>query len=344
MEVQIINSRLTQCQANELDIFVNSHVDGNIFQSSLAYSHYFDLNFYEPCFFVACESDKIIGSLLAVFIREKNKITGYFSRRCMIWGGPLVNDVNTLGTLLSTLNEIAKRKSVFTEFRNLFDWNEPAKKVFSDFGFRFEERLDLLVKIDDIENVKKRFSESRSRQLKKSFREGTKIREASSLDDIEKFYRILEKLYQTKVKKPLPQIDYFTGFYEKYVLKREGVCLLVEFEEKIIGGMLCHITKGKTIYETYVCGQDKEYKNCHPSVVTTYAAMEYASRNNIPQFDFMGLGKPDIPYGVREFKLRFGGTKVNFGRFNRVNNRHLFLFSKIGFYFWSKLKALKTFF
>lgn len=341
MNVQIIQTELTQFQANELDIFVNSHTNGNIFQSALAYSHYIDLKYFEPCLLIVRKSDVIIGSLLAVFIKEKNKITGYFSRRCMIWGGPLVNDNKTLFDLLSELNKIAKQKSVFTEFRNLFDWSESQKKVFLKCGFQFEERLDLIVNIDNFESVKKGFSESRRRQLKKAFETGVKIREASSLNDIEVYYEILERLYRFKVKKPLPQIDYFKAFYEKMILKGDGVCLLVDFEDKIIGGMLCHITKGKTIYETYVCGLDKEFKNCHPSVVATYAAMEYASINNIPQFDFMGLGIPNIPYGVREFKLRFGGTEVNFGRFNRVNNRFLYLVSKVGFYFWSKCKAVR---
>jgi len=35
----------------------------------------------------------------------------------------------------------------------------------------------------------------------------------------------------------------------------------------------------------------------------------------------MGLGKPEEPYGVRDFKARFGGRWVNYGRFSRVNKR-----------------------
>lgn len=55
---------------------------------------------------------------------------------------------------------------------------------------------------------------------------------------------------------------------------------------------MCPILKGKAIYEFYVCGNDSENKNRYASVMANWAAIEYASKNNIPTFDFMGAGKP----------------------------------------------------
>ena len=34
---------------------------------------------------------------------------------------------------------------------------------------------------------------------------------------------------------------------------------------------------------------------------------------------FGGAGKPDKPYGVRDYKLKFGGQLVNWGRFEKVH-------------------------
>jgi lipid II:glycine glycyltransferase (peptidoglycan interpeptide bridge formation enzyme) len=93
---------------------------------------------------------------------------------------------------------------------------------------------------------------------------------------------------------------------------------------------MCPILEGRAIYELYICGLDDEYKEQYPSVMATWAAMEYATQNNIPIFDFMGAGKPDERYGVREFKARFGGELVEYGRFIKINQPVLYKLGKFG--------------
>ena len=58
--------------------------------------------------------------------------------------------------------------------------------------------------------------------------------------------------------------------------------------------------------------------------------IEYANKNNIPLFDFMGAGKPDEQYGVRDFKARFGGELVEYGRFLKINNPFLYAIGRFG--------------
>ena len=89
--------------------------------------------------------------------------------------------------------------------------------------------------------------------------------------------------------------------------------------------------QNKVIYEWYVCGLDQDYKNIYPSVLATWAAIEYGLKNNLETFDFMGVGVPDKDYGVREFKSKFGGELVNFGRFGRINNHFIYTITEIGF-------------
>ena len=70
--------------------------------------------------------------------------------------------------------------------------------------------------------------------------------------------------------------------------------------------------------------------------MATWAAIEYGARNGLSYFDFMGAGSPDSDYGVREFKSKFGGKLVNYGRFLRINHPVLYQIGKIG------LKLLKV--
>ena len=93
---------------------------------------------------------------------------------------------------------------------------------------------------------------------------------------------------------------------------------------------MCPILAGKTIYEWYVCGLDEDFRECYSSVVATYAAIEYAKEHGLSLFDFMGAGKPDIPYGVRDFKMEFGGELVEHGRYVCVQKLVLYRIGKWG--------------
>jgi len=65
--------------------------------------------------------------------------------------------------------------------------------------------------------------------------------------------------------------------------------------------------------------------------------MEYAIENSIPMFDFMGAGKPNEKYGVREYKSQFGGTLVEHGRFLYVSNQFLYNLGKKAIQFMKKM-------
>ena len=44
----------------------------------------------------------------------------------------------------------------------------------------------------------------------------------------------------------------------------------------------------------------------------------WARENGYDVYDSGGAGWPDVPYGVREFKRKFGGELVQFGRYRKV--------------------------
>ena len=54
-------------------------------------------------------------------------------------------------------------------------------------------------------------------------------------------------------------------------------------------------------------------------------------------FDFGGAGQPNVPYGVRDHKMKFGGDLVNLGRFEIVHNRFLYELANFGFKMKKKL-------
>lgn len=122
---------------------------------------------------------------------------------------------------------------------------------------------------------------------------------------------MLNELYRTKVKTPLWPVEFFIEAYRQGI----GKFLLVKHEGKVIGGSMVVVSDGECVYEWFECGQNAEYKEQYPSVMATWAGINYAHEHGCTRYDMMGAGEPGVPYGVRDFKSEFGGELVEHGRF-----------------------------
>ena len=322
----VVITDCNQINKKKWDEFIINHPKGNFFQSSSAYKFFNHIFDFEPFALCAAAQGSILGMLSGITITE-GSVKGYLSRRTVVWGGPVVkeNNHNIAEKLLGELRDKISIKSIYTEMRNLFDMSY-LKSVFHSNEYEFQEHLNYLVPISGIEENKKRLSMSKRRQIAKGLKAGAEIIEAENLDQVKEFYDILSSLYKEKVKKPLAGFQFFEEFFKN---KELGKYFLVKYKGRIIGGIVCPVFKD-TIYQWYVCGLNKEYRNIYPGVLATWAPIEYAAKNGLRYFDFMGAGRPDEVYGVREFKSKFGGKLVNYGRFVCINKPILYGIGKAG--------------
>lgn len=306
--------------------FLDGNRHATPFQSHSYYLFFNSVSNFKARAFAVYAGDSI-KALAVVTIQKERSLAGYFSRRAIIYGGPLVDDdyPEAMDLLMKHISQYSAGEAIYTEIRNLSDFSS-LTKVFSGNGFRYIPYLNFRADTRDKNLMIKRVSESRLRQVKKAFRRGVECREAENEEDVMQFYLILRKLYKNKLNKPLPRHSFFLNFYNQNL----GRFFLVWAEGKVIGGIMCPVLEGKALYEFYVCGMDEEYRDFYPSIVATWSAMEYANKSGIPLFDFMGAGKPGEEYGVRDFKARFGGEMVEYGRFLRVNRPFLYKIGKSG--------------
>ena len=328
------------------DEFINAHPEGTVFQSPVMYELFKETERMKPAVFglVNKETGELKGILMGVIIRELKGLAGYLSSRTVIYGGPLIDPADPgreeiLRLLLESLINKVKHHSIFIQFRN-FNNQEDYTGIFKENGFYYRARLNLIVNTSSLETIHSKMSSSRLRQVRKGIGLGARCIVPENVGQVRAFYDILFNLYRYKVKKPLPAWDFFEQFFNLSKEGKLGIIRLVKYQDRIIGGILSPVTPGKTIYEWYVCGLDHEFKAVYPSVLATWAAIEYALKNKIPQFDFMGVGIPEREYGVREFKSRFGGEQVNYGRYARINNRFFFIISEVGYNFMTLMKKI----
>jgi len=342
MILHTLNKPIPREQEEAINAFLAKELGNTIFQSPDFYKLYLSVKNFSPYYFLLCDNDEVIGVMLAVIIRETKGFFSFMSSRCVVYGGPIVKNDNPeyLSMLLTSLNTSLSRLAVLTQFRNFRIWGEESIMVFKNNGFILHNHLNLIVENPEPETTLKGMSLSRRRQVRKGLQSGATLKPATSIAEVKELYGILYTLYREKVRKPLPKWPFFEQFYEQIVQSGKGVIMLVYFNEKIIGGIVSPITPGRMMYELYISGLDKEYPQQYPSVLATWAALEWAAENHIPEFDFLGLGKPEIPYGVRDFKLRFGGEQVNYGRFGRRNYRLMYAIAEVGYNVLRRLRRV----
>ncbi len=328
-------------QANEINLtewqqLVENSAVASFFQTTECYQFYTSLSFLKPFLYGVAEDGKLKGIACGYVQAEGGKLKQFFSRRAIIPGGILLDkniEPDTLVALLEYLKNELRKKAIYIECRNFNDYSE-YRPYFEEAGFTYQAHLNVIINTSDKNSFYQNISKTKKRQIKKSREAGIIVKETKERNEIKEFYEILLKLYKQEIKKPLFMLE----FFEKLVNLPDGHLFIAKFNEQVIGGIACVSFGEKVLYEWFVGGNKDKYNYLYPSVSVTHAAIEYAIENGYEKFDFMGAGKPNKPYGVREFKEKFGGETVEYGRFLHVNNKCFYLLGENAIRFLSKFK------
>lgn len=308
----------------------------NWFQTEECYNFYKSLSFLEAFKYEVRRDGEVKGRIVGYIQKDGGKLKQFFSRRAIINGGPMLAEDITeeeLETLLNECRDKLKSKAIYIETRNFDDYS-PYRAIFEKNGWKYEPHYNFHVDCTNWDSVEANIGKHRRKYIRLSLRDGASIVENPTIGQVQEFYRLLLKLYKTKVKTTLWPFSFFESLYHCSSLR----FILVKYNGQIIGGSVCAVLSDKCMYEWFACGSDGIYKNIHPSSVTKYAGMKYCFNNGIKRFDMMGAGKPgDGGYGVRDFKAEFGGELVEYGRYKCILSPVLYKIGEIGIKLMRKL-------
>ena len=302
-----------QIDITQWDSLTNASPVSSWFQTREAYLFFDSLSFMQPFVVAVSEDDQIKGITVGYVQGDGSWLKRQLTRRAIIIGGPLLADDITdqqLSTMLNAVRNRLHKQVIYIETRNLNDYSR-WRETFETCGFQYVPHLNFHQDTSSVETVDKNLSRTRKRHIHVGLRDEATIGQATSKEEVEALYNILYDLYHNKVKKPLLPKEFFLKLAELSSAR----ILTVKYGDKVIGGMAYVELAGKVGYEWYVCGMDDTYKNLYPSELATYAGLQYAATSGCQRFDFMGAGKPNVPYGVRDFKALFGGQLVEHGRY-----------------------------
>lgn len=304
------------------------------FQTKEAYDFFDGLSFLDAFAYGVEENGRLKGVVVGYVQKDGGRIKQFFSRRAIVLGGPLLaEDIleKGLALLLGTLKSKLKNRAIYIETRNFNDYSR-WRSVFDANGFAYEPHLNFHVRCDDWNEVEHNIGKHRRRYIRLSINNGATIVEHPTREQVECFYMVLKELYKTKIKAPLFPFE----FFEKLYAMDSCRYVLVEYNNRIVGGSVCVCTK-HAVYEWFACGKDGENKNIYPSSLTKYAGIKFSYEKGCKVFDMMGAGKPDEKYGVRDFKAEFGGDLVEHGRNIFVCDHLLYNLGKLGVKILKKL-------
>ncbi len=284
------------------------------------------------------EGGKLL-SLCVTTMQKEDGVKGFFSRRAIIYGGPLLKSdgaVSAWQELLKAMEEHLSRRVIYAEVRNYHDY-QALFPVYGSGNWSYLPYVNLQLRLKgrSLEEIMSAMRYNRRREIRQTLAEGAACRLARTEEEIRDLYHILATLYAERVKVPLPGYEYFRQLYHSPC----GRVFVVKHGETVIGGAFCLVLESRGIYTLYYCGLRNYHKKIFPTHLAVASAIEFGLENGLQLLDFMGAGLKDEPYGVRQYKAEFGGELVEHGRFIKIFNPALY---KVGKWGLAALKTLKS--
>ena len=316
--------------------FVYNHPNGNVFQTPEMYLVYQNTPKFRPLVLIAKDkNDSIVGCLISVIQREFKGLIGEFTTRSIIFGGPLTENNSTIiaDSLLRKYNEIVKSKAIYSQFRNIFDTTEFAK-VFTNNGYHFEEHLDIFLDLTlSINELEQNLHKERKRNISKAEKEGLVFKQINELDELNNVISLLKKTYN-RIKVPM---SYEELFIQSKKLLGDKVKFFGAYYDGIMIAGQVRLCYKDTVYAWY-SGSDTNYLNKRPNDFLLWNVILWSKENNYKVFDFGGAGNPNSPYGVRDYKLKFGGKLVEFGRYEIIHKSFLMIIGQSAYKLYKRIK------
>jgi serine/alanine adding enzyme len=297
--------------------FVESQLTSNIFHTPEMFQVFARAKGHQPTLWAATDNDgQVLALLLPVQITLRDGLLRRLTTRAVVYGSVLYDPSSAgeeaLTTLLRTYAQEANYGALFTELRNLSDLSA-VQSVLNDCGFVYEDHLNYLIDLDrPVEQVVQGIG-SRTR---KHIRRGLKkqkviIEEITERHQIKVCYDLLWKSYAA-ARVPLADRSLFEALFD--VLHPQG---MVKFWLARVGD--AYVTASvellyKDVIYGWYGGVDRDYASYTPNELLTWHILKWGVENGYRLYDFGGAGRPGEEYGVRDFKAKFGGDLVCYGR------------------------------
>lgn len=325
-------------QLKEIEAFVRNHPDSTYFHSTLFFKSCQCTPLVSPLYVVAYSETNLLKGTLLAFRQDQYSFfpLNFLSSRFIIWGGPLIleDDVLVLQGLYEAYHKVSS-SALYTQIRNLSDQSQ-SRNVMDDLGYQYDDHLDILIDLRSTEEqLWREIHTKRKNEIRRAINEGVCVRIQNDLNTLDECYNVLKEVYQ-RAKLPLPDINHFRSLLTNSTSQDGLKVFVAKFDGKIIGCMLC-LAYSQILFD-YYAGSYQSFYPKHPNDLLPWEVFKWGKANGYTKFDFGGAGKPGVPYGVRDYKKKFGGELRNYGRYEKIHHPILYNLMLRAFKVWQFLK------
>lgn len=314
--------------------FVEEQPAGNIFHTPEMFRVQSQVKGYKPKLWAAIDNSGGVQSLmLPVEISLYNGPLRRVTTRAVIFGSVLVADGPDgqvgLEKMLRAYAEETGGAFLFTESRNVSDLT-PLQPVLERSGFIYEDHLNYLVDLRrSEEEVFSKISKRTRSYIRRALRqEELTIREIKDPADLLTCYELLRLTYQN-AQVPLADISLFESAFD-HLAPQNMIRFTAVYWQEIPIAVTVDLYYKDVVYYWYG-GMDRDQSSRHPNELLRWHIIQQAIEQGYGLFDFGGAGRPDQVYGVRNFKAKFGGDLVNYGRNVFTHSPRLLRLSTLGY-------------
>jgi lipid II:glycine glycyltransferase (peptidoglycan interpeptide bridge formation enzyme) len=323
--------------------FVEEHPAGNIFHTPEMFRVFALARGHQPSLWAAVNDDgRPLALLLPVQITLLGGVLRRLTTRAVAYGSVLCapgpDGQQALATLLRAYEQGIGTRALFTELRNLSDMGG-LQPVLDRCGFAFEDHLNYLVDLEQPKEVIwRKINEGGRKNLRRSGSKGTLVEEVAGRHQLRGVYQLLRETY-TRVRIPLPSSSLFQAAFD--ILFPLGMLkiFVARVGDRYLGARLLLAYKGRLI--DWYAGDNRGFSAYYLNESLVWHALQWGQEHDYRLFDFGGAGKPNEHYGPRDFKAKFGGQLVNYGRNTCIHAPTRFRLSQTGYqamrrYLWRR--------
>ena len=319
--------------------FVEQQPGGNIFHTPEMFHVFNKSRGHRAEVWAATKNGRILVLLVPVQIKLADGLRRTLTTRAVAHGSvlcaPSIERSDALATLLRNYTHNVKGRPLFTELRNISDLSD-IQPILNEHRFAYEDHLNYLIELN--RPVQALFQSIGSR-TRKNIRRGLKrgevvVEEVKDRGQMAACYDILCQTYRA-ARVPLADRSLFEAAFE--ILSPKGMIrfTIARVAHTPVAVSVDLIYKDR-IYGWYG-GLNRSYRSFVPNELLMWHILEWGAENGYRLYDFGGAGKPDENYGVRDFKAKFGGILVCFGRNVFTHAPYLLRLSKLGYSLYRRL-------
>jgi len=295
---------------------VQNHPDANIFHTPEMHEVFSHAEHHRPSLWAGTNTT---GSAVALLPTVEVALTGGvlapWTSRAVAYGGVLyVHDPDgnrAVAALLSAYRRGIRGRVLFTELRHACDARN-LRPMLEGTGFSHEGHLNYLIRLDKPEvELWTALSKSAQQRIRSAVKKGVVVKEVTDAARCDDAYELLGQVYR-RAQIPLADRSLFQAALSLLRPLDMLRIFTAHLGEQTIGVRFLLLHQGRML--DWYAGVDRAFATYSPNELLVWHALQWGQAHCFEMFDFGGAGRPDEPYGPREFKAKFGGELVNFGR------------------------------